>query len=39
VEIFVSGILTAVLFVPIYNFFAGRSAEPAGQLTPASEHH
>lgn len=26
VEIFVGGLLTAVLFVPVYNFFVGRAA-------------
>lgn len=26
VEIFISGFLTAVLFVPIYNFFSARSS-------------
>src|SRR3990170_4552937 len=39
VEIFISGILTAVLFVPIYNFFAGRDslAVPA-QAADSSAH-
>ena len=40
VESFVGGFLTAVLFVPLYNWFAGREAtQPAPTLTPASQHH
>ncbi len=41
VEIFVGGFLTAVLFVPIYNFFASRGEskpEPATMET-AGVHH
>ena len=39
VESFIAGFGTAVLFVPIYNFFARRQereADPA--MTPATEH-
>ncbi|HLC02949.1 MAG TPA: hypothetical protein VJK02_07930 [Anaerolineales bacterium] len=39
VEIFIGGFLTAVLFVPIYNFFAGREAVRAGAtMSMAGEH-
>jgi hypothetical protein len=39
VEIFVGGILTAVLFVPVYNFFAGREvANQAPAITTTSQH-
>ncbi|RIK53722.1 MAG: hypothetical protein DCC59_06260 [Chloroflexi bacterium] len=40
VEIFVGGFLTAVLFVPLYNYFVSREA-PKGVPTmkPVSEHH
>lgn len=40
VEIFVGGFLTAVLFVPIYNYFISREApEVAPNMKPVSEHH
>jgi len=40
VESFIGGFLTAVLFVPIYNFFLSREAPKAAPtMTPASEHH
>lgn len=40
VESFIGGFLTAVLFIPIYNFFASREApKVAPALTPAGEHH
>lgn len=40
VEAFVGGFLTAVIFVPIYNTFAGRrSAEPMPTMEPAQELH
>jgi len=40
VESFIGGFLTAVLFVPIYNYFIGREAPKAAPtMTPASEHH
>jgi hypothetical protein len=40
VEVFIGGILTAVLFVPIWNFFAGREeTKTAPTMTPASQHH
>ncbi len=36
----VGGFLTAVLFVPIWNFFARREErEAAPAMTPASQHH
>ena len=40
VESFIGGFLTAVLFVPIFNYFHSRS-EPkyAETMTPASQHH
>ena len=39
-QVFISGILTAVLFVPLYNFFASRAAaKPVQTLIPAGEHH
>ncbi len=39
VEIFIGGFLTAVIFVPIYNFFINREvSRTARTLTPASEH-
>lgn len=39
VEIFVGGILTAVILVPIWNFFATREeARAAPQMTEAMEH-
>ena len=40
VESFVGGFLTAVLFVPLYNYFAGREAPKAAPtMTPAGQHH
>lgn len=40
VEIFIGGFLTAVLFVPIYNFLAGRETSRAAAPMPmAGEHH
>jgi hypothetical protein len=40
VEIFIGGFLTAVLFVPIYNFFISRELPKAApKMTPVSEHH
>jgi len=40
VEIFVGGWLTAVLFVPIWNFFAAREeAQAAPKMTEAMQHH
>ncbi len=40
VESFVGGFLTAVLFVPIYNFFHSRAASKTAEtMTPASQHH
>jgi len=40
VESFIGGFLTAVLFVPIYNYFAGREApKVALTMKPVSEHH
>jgi hypothetical protein len=39
VEIFVGGFLTAVLFVPIYNYFISREAPGvAPTMKPVSEH-
>ncbi len=37
VESFAGGFLAAVIFVPIYNFFAGR--QPALAMQPGEEHH
>lgn len=40
VEIFVGGFLTAVLFVPIHNYFISREAPRASPtMKPVSEHH
>jgi hypothetical protein len=40
VEIFIGGFLTAVLFVPIYNYFAGRGeTKTAPKMTEAVQHH
>ena len=40
VETFIGGFLTAVLFVPIYNYFVNREAlKTAPTMTPASQHH
>lgn len=40
VESFVGGFLTAVLFVPIYNFFIVRARpKTAETMTVASQHH
>ena len=42
VESFAGGFLTAVLFVPLYNYFAGRPAGEVSTATPtpmASAHH
>ena len=40
VESFIGGFLTAVLFVPIYNFFASREeTKTAPQMTPAGQPH
>ena len=40
VESFIGGFLTAVLFVPLYNYFASLTAPKAAPtLMPASEHH
>lgn len=40
VESFVGGFLTAVLFVPIYNYFISREAPKATPtMKPVSEHH
>lgn len=40
VEIFIGGFLTAVLFVPIWNFFAVREeARTAPKMTEAMQHH
>jgi hypothetical protein len=40
VEIFVGGFLTAVLFVPIYNYFISREAPKAAPtMKPVGEHH
>lgn len=40
VESFIGGFLTAVLFVPIYNYFAGREeTKAAPTMKPVSEHH
>ena len=40
VESFVGGFLTAVLFVPIYNFFVSRSeSKPIETMTTVSQHH
>jgi len=40
VEIFIGGLLTAVLFVPIWNFFAAREeARTAPKMTESVAHH
>ena len=40
VESFAGGFLTAVLFVPLYNFFTGREvAETRLAMTPGGQHH
>ena len=40
VEIFIGGFLTAMIFVPIYNYFVNREApKTASVMTPASQHH
>ena len=40
VEIFVGGFLTAVLFVPIYNYFISRETpKVAPTMKPVGEHH
>ncbi len=40
VESFIGGFLTAVLFVPLYNYFASRETpEVAATMTPAGQHH
>ncbi len=39
VETFVGGILTAVLFVPVYNFFAGREAANQTPAMTTASHH
>jgi ABC-type Fe3+ transport system permease subunit len=40
VESFIGGFLTAVLFVPIYNYFTRREApKTAPTMKPVSEHH
>ena len=40
VESFIGGLLTAVLFVPIYNYFVSRKTpKTASVMTPASQHH
>jgi len=40
VEIFIGGFLTAVIFVPIWNFFATREeTKAAPQMKEAMEHH
>ncbi|GMR10707.1 MAG: hypothetical protein BMS9Abin28_1529 [Anaerolineae bacterium] len=40
VEAFAGGFLAAVIFVPIYNFFASRQAvEPMPTMEPAQEHN
>ncbi|SRR6266498_5439476 len=40
VESFIGGFLTAVLFVPIYNYFVSREAPKAAPtMKPVSEHH
>lgn len=39
VESFIGGFLTAVIFVPIYNYFVSREvSRTAPTLTPAGEH-
>lgn len=39
VESFIGGFLTAVLFVPIYNFFVGRTeSKPKGVATNVLQH-
>jgi hypothetical protein len=40
VESLVGGLLTAALFVPIYNYFTTREeAKSAPTMTPAGQHH
>lgn len=40
VESFIGGFLTAVLLVPIYNYFAGREASTqVPTMKPVGEHH
>lgn len=40
VESFIGGFLTAVLFVPLYNYFVRREApEVTPTMTPAGQHH
>jgi hypothetical protein len=40
VESFLGGILTAAIFVPIYNYFASREAPKAAPtMKPVSEHN
>lgn len=40
VESFIGGFLTAVLFVPLYNYFIGRETpEVAATMTPTGQHH
>ncbi|HEU0295548.1 MAG TPA: DUF5676 family membrane protein [Anaerolineales bacterium] len=40
VESFIGGFLTAVIFVPIYNYFISReSPKAAPSMKPVSEHH
>ncbi len=40
VEIFIGGFLTAVIFVPIWNFFASRDdAKTVSTMKPVSQHH
>jgi hypothetical protein len=39
VESLISGFLVAVLFVPLYNYFAGREASRTPTMTPAAQHH
>lgn len=42
VESFAGGFLTAVLFVPLYNYFAGRATGEVSEATPTpmvSTHH
>jgi len=40
VESVAGGFLTAVLFVPVWNFFAGRQeSQTAAAMKPAGQHH
>lgn len=40
VESFIGGFLTAVIFVPIYNYFISRESPKAAPIMkPVSEHH